>query len=48
MSEQTDVAVGTRLRCDSCGSEAIITQPGTARLSCCDAPLTVIFDGSKK
>jgi hypothetical protein len=52
MSEQTggggDVAVGTRLKCEGCGSEMIITQPGAAELSCCDAPLTVIFDGSKK
>ena len=38
------VRVGTRLRCDQCGSEAIITAAGDAQLECCGAPLTVIFE----
>ncbi|HVW31295.1 MAG TPA: desulforedoxin [Acidimicrobiia bacterium] len=38
------VRVGMRLRCDQCGSEAIITAAGQAELQCCGAPLTVIFE----
>ncbi|HYH48357.1 MAG TPA: desulforedoxin [Acidimicrobiia bacterium] len=36
--------VGMRLRCDQCGSEAIITTAGDAELECCGAPLTVTFE----
>jgi hypothetical protein len=38
---------GSRLKCESCGSEAIIIQPGAAELTCCGAPLLVTFDGSR-
>ena len=38
------VRVGMRLRCDQCGSEAIITAAGDAELTCCGAPLTVTFE----
>ena len=38
------VRVGMRLRCEQCGSEAIITGAGDAQLECCGAPLTVIFE----
>jgi Desulfoferrodoxin, N-terminal domain len=31
--------VGDRLQCESCGSEAIITNPGAAELTCCDRPM---------
>jgi hypothetical protein len=33
-----------RLRCDKCGSEAIVTAPGDAELECCGAPMTVTFE----
>lgn len=39
---------GSRLRCESCGSEAIVMQAGEAELTCCDVPLVVIFDGSRR
>jgi hypothetical protein len=42
------VTPGTRLKCETCGSEAIIIQPGPAELTCCGAPLAVIFDGSRR
>jgi desulfoferrodoxin-like iron-binding protein len=45
---QGTVAPGTRLRCETCGAEAIVLQPGAADLTCCGAPLTVTFDGSKR
>jgi hypothetical protein len=38
------VRVGMRLRCETCGSEAIITAPGDAELQCCGTPLTVTFE----
>jgi desulfoferrodoxin-like iron-binding protein len=47
-SPQQTVAPGTRLRCETCGAEAIVLQPGAADLTCCGAPLTVTFDGSKR
>jgi hypothetical protein len=37
------IAVGTRLKCTTCGSEAIVTQSGPAELGCCDGALEVIF-----
>jgi len=45
---QQTVAPGTRLRCETCGAEAIVLQPGAADLTCCGAPLTVTFDGSRR
>jgi hypothetical protein len=47
-SPQEKVAPGTRLRCGTCGAEAIVLQPGAADLTCCGTPLTVTFDGSKR
>ena len=38
------VRVGMRLRCEQCGSEAIITAQGDAELQCCGEPMTVIFE----
>jgi hypothetical protein len=43
-SDRPAVRVGTRLRCDRCGAEAIVTAQGDADLQCCDAPMTVIFE----
>jgi Desulfoferrodoxin, N-terminal domain len=45
---QETVAPGTRLRCETCGAEAIVLQPGAADLTCCGAALTVTFDGSRR
>ena len=42
------LAPGSRLRCERCGSEAIVTQGGPADLTCCGGPLTVIFDGATR
>ena len=36
--------VGVRLRCEQCGSEAIVTAGGDAELQCCGSPMTVIFE----
>lgn len=38
-----ELQVGTRVRCESCGSEAIITGPADATIECCGQPVTVIF-----
>lgn len=35
-----DVKTGTRLRCESCGAEFIVVNPGPAELTCCGTPLT--------
>ena len=45
---QGTVAPGTRLRCETCGAEAIVLQPGAADLTCCGVPLVVTFDGSRR
>jgi hypothetical protein len=34
------VRVGMRLRCEQCGSEAIVTTAGDAQLECCNSALT--------
>ena len=34
-----ELKIGTRLRCGSCGSEAILTKAGDSELSCCGQPL---------
>jgi hypothetical protein len=36
----TKVAVGTRLRCGSCGSELVVVRPPAAVTRCCGAPMT--------
>lgn len=41
----TEAANGNRLRCNSCGSEAIVTKAGGSALSCCGAALEVTFSG---
>jgi len=46
--ERTTVATGSRFRCEQCGSEAIILQPGPAQLTCCGAPLVMTFDGASR
>ena len=43
---QAAVAPGSRFRCEQCGSEAIVLQPGAAQLTCCGAPLVLTFDGA--
>lgn len=49
MAEQdipgTEAANGSRLRCNTCGSEAIITDARGSALACCGAPLEIIFAG---
>lgn len=42
----TEATNGSRLRCNSCGSEAIVTTAGGSALTCCDAALEVTFAGS--
>jgi hypothetical protein len=39
-----ELRVGMRLRCDACGSEAIVTAAGDAALECCGGPMTVTFE----
>lgn len=36
----SEVAVGSRVRCDVCGSEAIVTKGGEAEIKCCDRPVS--------
>ena len=45
---QQTLAPGSRLRCETCGAEAIVLQTGAADLTCCGAPLVVTFDGSRR
>jgi hypothetical protein len=42
-TEGTEAANGNRLRCNSCGSEAIVTKAGGSSLTCCGAALDVTF-----
>ncbi|MFD1815371.1 hypothetical protein [Rhodococcus gannanensis] len=42
----TEAANGSRLRCNGCGTEAIVTRAGGSALTCCGAALEVIFAGS--
>ncbi|MEE2056982.1 hypothetical protein [Rhodococcus artemisiae] len=42
-TEGTEAANGNRLRCNNCGSEAIVTKAGGSALTCCGAPLEVTF-----
>ena len=41
----TTASNGSRLRCNSCSSEAIVTNAGGAELTCCGTPLEVTFVG---
>jgi desulfoferrodoxin-like iron-binding protein len=34
--------VGKRFKCESCGTEALITKPGGGEISCCNAPMELI------
>lgn len=48
MSDSTpgaDAANGSRLRCNECGSEAIVTTAGGSALTCCGVALEIIFAG---
>lgn len=44
--EGTEASNGSRLRCTTCGSEAIVTSAGGSSLTCCGAPLDITFAGS--
>ena len=49
MSENTpgtQASSGSRLRCNECGSEAIVTTAGGSALTCCGAALEITFTGS--
>ena len=34
-----DIKSGTRLRCETCGSEMIVVKAGDAALECCGKPV---------
>ncbi len=42
----TQASGGSRLRCNECGSEAIVTTAGGSTLTCCGVPLEITFAGS--
>jgi hypothetical protein len=42
-TEGTEAANGNRLRCNNCGSEAIVTKAGGSSLTCCGAALEITF-----
>ncbi|MFE4499261.1 hypothetical protein ACFRFQ_05325 [Rhodococcus sp. NPDC056743] len=42
-SEGTTAGNGNRLRCNVCGSEAIVTKAGGSALSCCAQPVEITF-----
>jgi hypothetical protein len=42
--ERNEITAGQRLRCEQCGSEAIVVRAEDAPpMSCCGADLTIIF-----
>jgi ribosomal protein S27E len=38
-----ELVAGTRLRCETCGSEGIVVKAAAADLTCCGAPLVPTF-----
>ncbi len=44
MAEQA-IEAGTRVRCENCGSEAVVVRAGGPELRCCGAELTVLSRG---
>ena len=34
------VPVGTRLRCESCGTEIVVVKPSIGPIACCEQPMT--------
>ncbi|MFF0814971.1 hypothetical protein ACFYVR_07430 [Rhodococcus sp. NPDC003318] len=42
----TEATAGSRMRCNTCGSEAIVTKAGGSALTCCGVALEVTFAGS--
>ncbi|WP_280458197.1 hypothetical protein [Nocardia carnea] len=48
MSDNTagaEAGNGSRLRCNECGSEAIVTTAGGSALTCCGIALEITFAG---
>jgi len=48
MPEQETMNPGTRLKCEQCGSEAIVVRGGGPELVCCGAPMSITFSGKAK
>ncbi|UGQ11604.1 hypothetical protein LO772_33335 [Yinghuangia sp. ASG 101] len=46
-AQGTEATAGSRLRCDVCGSEAIVVTAKGSALSCCGTPLTTTFPGAR-
>lgn len=42
------VPAGGRVRCESCGTEAIVLKAEGTELACCDRPMTIIFEPADK
>jgi hypothetical protein len=42
MSDAVRVAVGTRLRCVTCGNELVVVRPPASVTRCCGAPMTTV------
>ena len=40
--------VGARLRCESCGSECVVTKAAESELHCCDMPLDTLVEPGQK
>ena len=34
--------IGKRYRCETCGTEALVTKPSTGELNCCSAPMELV------
>lgn len=49
MTEHIGVAApnGSRMRCEECGSEAIVVKSEAPTFSCCGKPLTITFQPGK-
>jgi hypothetical protein len=48
MADQDTVKPGTRLKCEQCGSEAVVVRGDGPDLACCGAPMSVTFSGKAK
>jgi ribosomal protein S27E len=43
----TDATNGSRVRCNTCGSEAIVTSANGSALTCCGQPVEITFAGGR-
>lgn len=45
---ETEVRVGARLRCESCGTEVVVVRAGASAPTCCGEPLEPFGAGAAR